>query len=59
MKLMINLNIHPSSIKNITQNVKIFSQFVDDINNDKDLIIDSINNISAVSRTNSSSVRRK
>lgn len=37
------------SIKEITENIKTFSQFVDEVNSDKDSIVDAINNISAVS----------
>jgi methyl-accepting chemotaxis protein len=38
-----------SSIKDITENIKNFSKFVREVNNDKDSIIDAINNISSVS----------
>ena len=38
-----------SSIKDITENIKNFSKFVCEVNNDKDSIIDAINNISSVS----------
>lgn len=39
-----------SSIKEITENIITFSQFVDEVNSDKDSIIDAINNISSVSQ---------
>ena len=39
-----------SAINDITENIKTFSQFVDEVNNDKDSIVDAINNISSVSQ---------
>jgi len=39
-----------SSIEDITENIKTFSKFVYEVNDDKELIVDAINNISSISQ---------